>query len=309
MAGSRSEFSPPPDYLKRTGKSEVFASASNINVEYFGIQDCPPGHTWESTRHHFVIHIVTKGKGILYVRSTGLAYHIHERQAFLMRPDGQIYKYSADEKEPWTYAWIAFSGIRAGEYVENMGFDKEHWVIDVANARSMYQKISDMVQYDSLNCLDELHRLDGLVELLIMLLENNREKVEKTKRHSYPGQVYVNYIMQYINENYSDRISLSELSGKIGISRSYMAHIFRDAVHQSPKEYLTSVRMTNAEKLLQNSDATIGEVARACGYDDALAFSKAFHKVYEMSPSEFRKSSRFSKEFGDGKSYFESPVL
>ena len=59
----------------------------------------------------------------------------------------------------------------------------------------------------------------------------------------------------------------------------------------SPKKYIIECRMRYAEELLRATNQKISDIATHIGYADAYSFSKAFHKRYNQSPSEFRKNA------------------
>ena len=70
---------------------------------------------------------------------------------------------------------------------------------------------------------------------------------------------------------------------------------FKKEVGVSPLEYMTNLRMKSAEMLLTAmwaNEYTVSEIARMCGYDDALYFSRVFKKHYGCSPSTFAKKGR-----------------
>ena len=73
------------------------------------------------------------------------------------------------------------------------------------------------------------------------------------------------------------------------MSRFHFSHAFREIVGQSPYAYLTQLRMEHARELLIGSDTSIADIARACGYDNPLYFSRLFSRKFEMPPSEYRK--------------------
>ena len=62
------------------------------------------------------------------------------------------------------------------------------------------------------------------------------------------------------------------------------------AVYENkPAQYILSLRMVNAQSLLENTDYKIGEIAEIVGYDNQLYFSRVFRKEYGVSPAQYRK--------------------
>lgn len=75
----------------------------------------------------------------------------------------------------------------------------------------------------------------------------------------------------------------------------YLRKIFKKETGLSPLAYLTSLRMKNAERLLSakwSNGRTVAEIARMCGYDNALYFSRVFKKHYGYAPSQFVNRQR-----------------
>ncbi|TYP88891.1 cupin domain-containing protein [Blastococcus xanthinilyticus] len=86
--------------------------------------------------------------------------------------------------------------------------------------------------------------------------------------------------------------TVAALAERAGVSRATLAKRFADLVGEPPLTYLTRWRMTlAADLLLDQPDATIGEVARSVGYSDPFGFSAAFKRVRGVSPSEFRRAA------------------
>ena len=83
--------------------------------------------------------------------------------------------------------------------------------------------------------------------------------------------------------------TLDELARGVGISRTALAEKFREAMGDTPLNYLRTLRMQKAMHLLSQSDVLLDAVATQVGYTDAFSFSKVFKKVVGVPPREFRR--------------------
>lgn len=103
----------------------------------------------------------------------------------------------------------------------------------------------------------------------------------------------VEKIRASIRRNYSRTdFALDEVIREMPFHYDYLRKLFKKEVGVSPLEYMTSLRMKSAETLLTamwTNEYTISEIARMCGFDDALYFSRVFKKHYGCSPTSFAK--------------------
>ncbi len=83
--------------------------------------------------------------------------------------------------------------------------------------------------------------------------------------------------------------TLELLAAEVGLSRTTLAERFRVAMGDTPLNYLRTVRMQRAMRLLADTRQTLEQVARSVGYQDAFGFSKVFKRVVGVAPSEFRR--------------------
>ena len=56
----------------------------------------------------------------------------------------------------------------------------------------------------------------------------------------------------------------------------------------SPQQFLIQFRITKAAQLLVETNLSVADISRSCGYNDPLAFSKSFKKIKSLSPTDFR---------------------
>lgn len=94
---------------------------------------------------------------------------------------------------------------------------------------------------------------------------------------------------EYIEQHYSQQVSLEEVAEAIGLSPAYLSTMFKKEMGISFSDCLISCRMEAARDLLKNSDLSMAEIAEQVGYADAKYFSKTFHKVVGLKPSVYRK--------------------
>ena len=98
--------------------------------------------------------------------------------------------------------------------------------------------------------------------------------------------------MQYITENYTDKIGVKDICDAIGYSKSTVLAAFKREFATTVNSYLTNIRLERARKMLENEDTTINEVALASGFSDQSYFSKVFSAKYKITPTEYRKDEK-----------------
>ncbi|MDF2658259.1 MAG: AraC family transcriptional regulator [Paenibacillus sp.] len=97
---------------------------------------------------------------------------------------------------------------------------------------------------------------------------------------------------QIIRERAHEPFSLKELAGQLGLSPVQLTRRFNASQHTTPGAYLTSIRLNRARALLVETDLTLDDIARRCGYDNGFYFSRAFSAKMGMPPSRYRQTNR-----------------
>lgn len=101
----------------------------------------------------------------------------------------------------------------------------------------------------------------------------------------------INCIVDYIEKNYKDRPSLSELAKKLGYDYCYFSKLFNRIFSMSFSEYLNIYRFNEACAILVTTDTPITAVAYESGFNSIRSFNNTFKKLAGISPSEYRRIS------------------
>ena len=98
--------------------------------------------------------------------------------------------------------------------------------------------------------------------------------------------LYLN--LSFIEQHYSEDISIEDISSFCGLNRSYFSKVFRDTMGESPQGFLLHYRMARAAQLLTESRLPISTISTMVSYPNQLHFSRAFKNVYGISPRDYR---------------------
>ncbi len=96
-------------------------------------------------------------------------------------------------------------------------------------------------------------------------------------------------MINWVEANLHDDPTLEKMSDYVGYSSYYCSAKFHEVVGISFKEYVVSRKLTKAALDLRETDHRIIDIAIKYGFSSNEAFSRAFHKIYGYSPSQFRK--------------------
>ena len=96
-------------------------------------------------------------------------------------------------------------------------------------------------------------------------------------------------IILYISTHYNEDLNLQRLSIQFGINYAYLSQQFKKFMRMSFSEYLTSIRLQNACRLLLSTNLRVVVISEMVGYNDYHYFSNTFKKHFLMTPLQYRK--------------------
>ncbi|MBE6727859.1 MAG: AraC family transcriptional regulator [Ruminococcaceae bacterium] len=98
-------------------------------------------------------------------------------------------------------------------------------------------------------------------------------------------------ILHYINNHYTEPLTLTSIAETFGFSTSYITKLFRNFLGKGTVDYINDLRLTAACEYLISSNHTIGEISNKIGFPNQYYFDRLFKRKYGVTPKEFRKSN------------------
>lgn len=262
------------EYHQETG------SGGGLAFYFCGWQKCAPGHAFgPAVRPHHLFHLVLSGRG--FYERAGKRQEIGPGQGFLILPGESTY-YGADCADPWEYCWIGFGGAEAEAILRECGFGEDNLIYEDRSGGLLGREMMGLV--DSFGRMD----VNGYM-LLGRLYLCLSHMVSKQPPKGVAAQEYVGRALDFIHHNFGYDMGVAEIARTVGIHRTYLYRIFMEQLGQSPKEYLTEVRLEKAAEMLGGTGLSVTEIALSCGFREVSLFDRHFRGRYGCAPLKYRR--------------------
>lgn len=151
--------------------------------------------------------------------------------------------------------------------------------------------INQLVQeLDSQEIGFELAIKSQLYQLLTLLLRTHVSTILSTSEYNKRTRNLkrFNPIFKFIENHYSDEISIDELAKMANLSRYHFCRLFKEITNKTVTDYINQIRINQSEEMLKDSSKNITEVATANGFNNLSYFSKVFKKYKKIPPSKIK---------------------
>lgn len=245
-----------------------------------GVSD-PEYHVVRSTglvSHQFLYTI--DGVGVLKI--DGKEFKLKKGSIFYVAPN-VVHEYFP-EKDNWKTKWIVFRGEYAQELLKSIGF--ERFVLCEGCNLDECDKDFDRIISKAQNPLNGGEKESVLLYEFIL---NAKNAIFSTEIETQNGENPIDKAIIYIEQNYSQDISLETLATLSGISLQHFCRLFKAKTSMRPMEYLAQKRISEAKAMLVNTQMLIESIGRAVGYNDRNYFGIVFKRLEGITPGEYRR--------------------
>lgn len=129
-----------------------------------------------------------------------------------------------------------------------------------------------------------------LQQLLLYLGRTTNSPAQAQASPEFSGPVWMKEILQYIEDNFTEELTLDELSKFANVSKAHLSRVFKKVTGFNITTFITTKRIIKAKELLLTTEDTIDFIAFQSGFESMPYFHRTFKKIIGTTPSNFRKS-------------------
>ena len=238
---------------------------------------------WQKGRRDYQILYVANGKTHFWF--DGKEKIVSAGHMVLYKPE-EIQKYVYYLEDNPEVFWIHFTGSDVKNILAYHGISLDEHVFYcgvLPDYKALFRKIIQELQLCRYGYEDYIASLFNDILLLV-----DRQQHEQ-KKATGNVQEQIERATAYFNENYNTKISIDDYAESLHISTNWFIHNFKQYAGMSPAQYILSLRMVNAQSLLERTTYNIKEISEIVGYENPLYFSRVVKKEIGKSPVQYRK--------------------
>lgn len=227
---------------------------------------------------------IASGKGHFYFEKDKEVI-VSAGHMVLYRPR-EMQKYVYYEEDQTEVYWVHFTGSDVKNILKNHFFPTKDHVIYSGTIPEYQHIFRKMIQELQLCKADFENYLSLLLYQLFIIVGRQQNEL---KPITSTAQNDIEYATYYFNKNYNKKINIDEFAASINMSTCWFIRNFKQYNKITPMAYIVSIRIVNAQNLLETTSYNVNEIASIVGYDNPLYFSRLFKKQTGLSPTDYRK--------------------
>lgn len=205
------------------------------------------------------------------------------KSVLLLPPKENNSVYYLDENINKRY-YVFFRGRDAGEILTQFGLEKNKRIYPTGDLTILIDYFNKIIMDYNIRGLDEyIYRTYYLMKILKTISDAYKRNVNKSSEDKE-----ILEILEYMQENYMKVHKLEDYAKKVNMSTPTFIRRFTKKTGETPINYLTKLRIKQAEHFLHSTNMSIKEIAYNVGIDNNLYFSHMFKKYTGKTPTEFR---------------------
>ena len=277
----------------------IFDVESVINLSYYRLnRDYEfPGETHDCWEFIYIDRgslIVTAGTQTYFMKSGELAFHCpNEFHAFQSLGESDVIVVSFHCSSP------AMDRLKQKVLLLHHR-EKEHLKMLVDESQQVYQHFDNIAPYINMQLREDAplggeQLIKNYLEQLLIHICRRDDNVKFSQRaisarSTAQSLILAQRLQDYLQEHYTEKLSLQGISNVMGVSVSQIKRAFREQLGKTMVSCITELRIAQAKRLIREGSLNFSQIADAVGYDSIYYFSALFKKQTGRTLSEYQRS-------------------
>lgn len=206
---------------------------------------------------------------------------------------GQKHRIEASSEDNFHYCCIGFLPRKeersVAVFYEACEGQADFLVEDPGGIRALFSLLINEFDIRDDQSRDMIHFY--FCQMLILLYRGlSGKRAEHLSRTASSGSQAVYRALKYMDREYMHLTRVKEIAAALSYSEYHLCHIFKEKMNLTLKEYLMRKKLMTAVELLKTSSMTVSEISDQLHFSSPHAFSLAFKRYFDCSPSSYRNS-------------------
>ena len=234
----------------------------------------------------YIVILCVRGQG--WVKFGRQSYDVLPGNLVIILPN-QTHSYGSNPEHPWTIHWCHAAGSATRYFTDMLGRRDVLPILHVGGYLNLIPLFEAMV--DELLLGYSVNHLTvasmALGHLLALIAAGGQSaQVDQISRNRIPQAI------DYMKSRWQKTLTVPDIARSCNLSTSHFTTLFKKFTGYSPLDYFLRLKMLRAAEMLDTTTRPLKEIAADAGFSDPLYFSRVFHRIYKMSPSEYRLTAK-----------------
>ena len=236
--------------------------------------------------HQCIVMLCIRGKG--WVKLGKDVYDLNPGNLVVILP-GKVHSYGSDSEHPWTIHWCHAAGSATRYFTDMLARKDVLPILHVSCYLNLVPLFEAMI--DELSLGYSTNHLTvasmALGHLLALIATGGQSaQVDQFSRNRIPLAI------DYMKSRWQKTVTVPDIARACNLSTSHFSTLFKKSTGYSPLDYFLRLKMQRAAEMLDTTTRPLKEIAADVGFSDPLYFSRVFHRIYKISPSEYRLTAK-----------------
>jgi AraC-like DNA-binding protein len=251
------------------------------NIVYFMFEKCNPGWRIQprTVEDHDLTYII-KGNARFVVNGTA---HELESGDLLYLNEGDLKEAATTLQNPMQCFTVSFK--TKYQKAKNNPAGGAPNLFPMVNRIGLRQDLINLFKELTLSWTEQQTGYIMKTRALLMLIISRLSEILLDEVEPVCSDYRVNKIIRYISAHYRKKLEVKELAAHVNITPDYFGTLFKRETGMHVNQYITKIRVHNAEDLLRTGKYKVSEVSEYCGFSDVVHFYRSFRALRGFAPS------------------------